>query len=111
VVVSHAGTPVLLGLEHIAVGCPDWDLVPLAVDLKDFARIREVGYQSFVRAYGGYDVLDSPHFRILADIHELRWACRFIGDAATSITARETVHYRIACLRGDVRRPWRRTDY
>jgi phosphotransferase family enzyme len=106
VVVLHTGRPVLLGLEHIAVGCPGWDLVPLAADFIDFARIRKVSYQSFVRAYGGYDVMKSPHFQILADIHELRWACRFIGDTATSATARRTLHYRIACIRGEISRPW-----
>ena len=109
VVVPRGGVPALLDLEHVAIGCPDWDLVPLAVGFRDFARIRQVDYEAFVHAYGGYDVMDTCHFRVMADIQELRWACFAIGKGLTSGAARKKAQNRIACLRGEIRRPWKWT--
>lgn len=111
VVVPTCGIPVLLDFEHVAIGWPDWDLVPLAVDFNDFARIPQADYQAFVAAYGGYDVIKSSHFRTLADIQELRWVCFAIGKGSASIVAREQARHRISCIRGDVPHPWSWTAF
>jgi hypothetical protein len=106
VAVPASGPPILLDLEHVAIGHPDWDLIPLAVDYTDFARLSEEDYRSFVRAYGGHDVTTTPGFRVLAEIQELRWVCFVISKAETSQDANREARHRIACLRGDVPRPW-----
>lgn len=111
VAVPASGPPILLDLEHVAIGHPDWDLIPLAVDYTDFARLDEEDYRSFVRAYGGHDVTTTPGFRVLAEIQELRWVCFVISKADTSHDANTEARHRIACLRGDVPRPWSWTAF
>jgi hypothetical protein len=106
VAVPSSGAPILLDLEHVSIGHPDWDLIPLAVDYIDFARLDEREYRAFVRAYGGYDVTESRGFRVLADIQELRWTAFVISKSANSRAAGVEARHRIACLRGGVPRPW-----
>ena len=106
VVVPRPGLPVLLDLEAVAVGQPEWDLVQTAVDHTDFNRIDRAEYISFVDAYGGYDVTSLADYRVLADIQELRWVCFALSKSEASPAAAQQVHHRIACLRGDVPRPW-----
>ncbi|MDV6011666.1 phosphotransferase [Haloechinothrix sp. LS1_15] len=107
--VSDARSPVVLDLERVAQGHADWDLIPLAADYADFARLTEDDYRQFVLAYGGYDVLTSARFRVLADIQELRWATFVLGRATASPGAAREAQHRLACLRGCVPRPWKWT--
>lgn len=111
VAVPPSGPPILLDLEHVAIGHPDWDLIPLAVDYSDFARLSGEDYRSFVRAYGGHDVITTPGFRVLAEIQELRWVCFVISKSETSQDASREARHRIACIRGDVARPWSWTAF
>jgi aminoglycoside phosphotransferase (APT) family kinase protein len=106
VAVSDSAPPTLLDLEHVSIGHPDWDLVSIAVDHTDFARLTAADYHAFVAAYGGYDVTTTPVFRTLADIQELRWVCFVLSKSATSTHAARETRHRIACLRGDTPRPW-----
>ncbi|MBF6332499.1 aminoglycoside phosphotransferase family protein [Nocardia transvalensis] len=106
-VVPPSGVPTLLDLDKVSLGRPDWDLIQLAVDYADFNRISEPDYRSFVEAYGGYDVTTQPSFRVLADIQELRWVGFALGRAGASETAAQQAKHRIACLRGQIPRPWR----
>lgn len=105
VVVPDGGAPTVLDFDHAGVGPPEWDLVPLAVDHTDFARISTAEYQSFVDAYG-YDVTTWPGYRVLAAIRELRWTAFALGKAGASRAAATEAHHRIACLRGRIPRPW-----
>jgi aminoglycoside phosphotransferase (APT) family kinase protein len=100
------GTPVLLDLECAGVGRPEWDLITLAADLVDFARITTEDYNAFVHAYGGVDVTAWGGFRTLADVREFRWVSFAIGKSATTRAARREAAHRISCLRGRVTRPW-----
>lgn len=106
VAVTTDGQPLLLDLEHVSHGDPDWDLIPIAVDRTDFARLSQDDYRAFVGAYGGHDVTTTKKFRLLADTQELRWVCFVLGKAARSTVAFNETQHRIACLRGDVSRPW-----
>lgn len=99
-------SPVLLDLENVGIGRPEWDLVPLAVDHTDFGRITADEYWAFVGAYGGYNVIAWPGFRTLAAIRELRWVCFVLSKADTDEDAEREAHHRIACLRGEIPRPW-----
>jgi hypothetical protein len=106
VAVPTAGAPILLDLEHVAIGHPDWDLIQLGVDYTDFARIDKQEYRAFVRAYGGYDVTATPGFRVIADIQELRWTRFVLSKAESSAAAAREARHRIACLQGEEPRPW-----
>lgn len=110
VVPLAGGLPVLLDLDHVSLGHPAWDLAPLAADHIDFARITDAEYQSFVTAYGGHDIVATPLFRTLADVEELRWTAFVLGKR-TSAEARQETQHRIACLRGNVPRPWTWTAF
>lgn len=111
VAVPAHSQPLLLDLEHVSHGDPDWDLIPIAVDHTDFARLTADDYRSFVDAYGGHDVTTTSKFRLLADIQELRWVCFVLGKAARSAAAAHETQHRIACLRGGVSRPWTWTAF
>lgn len=106
VAVPDGGGPVLLDLDHVAVGPPQWDLIALAVDHTDFGRLAPGEYRSFVASYGT-DVTEWPGYRTLADIQELRWVTFALTRAATGDHAAATeARHRIACLRGKHPRPW-----
>src|SRR5699024_6229203 len=111
VAVPQTGTPVLLDLEHVSCGHSDWDLIPIAVDYADFARLTSTDYHDFVAAYGDHDVTATPGFRVLADIQELRWVVFVLGKAANSAHAVREAQHRIACLRGEIPRPWTWTAF
>lgn len=98
--------PILLDFEKVATGHRGWDLVQLAVDHTDFGRIDAAAYQSFVDAYGGDDVTEWPTFRHYSAIQELRWVAFVMVKASASPKARTEVHHRLACLRGEVPKPW-----
>jgi hypothetical protein len=105
VAVTKSHELILLDLEHVSIGHCEWDLIPLAVDYTDFARLTAADYQSFVEAYG-QDVTIEPEFRVLANVQELRWVCFVLSKSGTNPTASQESRHRIACLRGDVPRPW-----
>ncbi|GAB2662542.1 phosphotransferase enzyme family protein [Nocardia goodfellowii] len=106
-VVPPSGISTVLDLDKVSLGRPEWDLIQLAVDYADFRRVSTDQYRSFVRAYGGYDVTSWPTFRLFADIQELRWVGFALDRAGTSEPAAQQATHRIACLRGDILRPWR----
>lgn len=106
VAVPESGPPILLDLEMVSRGRREWDLMQIAVDHTDFARITVEEYDSFVTAYGGYDVTTAPGYRTLADIQELRWVCFALSKADARSDAADQARHRIACIRGDVPRPW-----
>jgi aminoglycoside phosphotransferase (APT) family kinase protein len=106
VAVPEHGPPILLDLDHLGIGRPEWDLVSLAVDHTDFARLTAADYQAFTSAYGGYDVTRWPGFRTLATIRELRWTTFVLSKAEANSAAASEAGHRIACLQGKVDRPW-----
>ncbi len=106
VAVPDSSPPILLDLEMVSIGRREWDLIQIAVDYTDFARINSKEYDSFVTAYGGSDVTEIPDYRTFADIQELRWVCFALSKVEDRPDAAEQVRHRIACIRGDVPRPW-----
>jgi aminoglycoside phosphotransferase (APT) family kinase protein len=106
VAVPADGVPVLLDLDNLGLGLREWDLIPLAVDHTDFARITSSEYAAFVDAYGGYDVTTWPDYRTLATTTELRWTAFALNKASTDSKTKEQARHRVACLKGEVRQPW-----
>ncbi|MFD8493289.1 phosphotransferase [Amycolatopsis sp. NPDC059657] len=106
IAVPKSGQPIVLDLEAVSIGHRAWDLIQLAVDYTDFARITEADYCSFVAAYGGYDVTADADYRLFGDIQELRWVCFALSKADQRRTLAEEARHRFACIRGEVPRPW-----
>ncbi|WP_433194004.1 phosphotransferase enzyme family protein [Nocardia sp. CA-107356] len=105
-VVPPSGPPIVLDLDKVSVGRPGWDLIQLAVDYTDFARIPAADYLSLVNAYGGQDITDWSDFRLFADIQELRWVGFALERAAANESAAQQAKHRIACVRGQIPKPW-----
>ncbi|WP_245558243.1 phosphotransferase family protein [Nocardia thailandica] len=105
VVVPHDGIPIVVDLERVSLGRPAWDLIQVAADRTDFDRLSEGDYRSFVDTYGA-DVTTDPAFRLLADLQELRWVVFALSQSSSSDNAAYQVRHRLACLRGDIARPW-----
>lgn len=105
-VVPFGGSPIIIDLERVSLSRPEWDLIPIAADHTDFDRLSEADYLAFVEAYGA-DITTNPAFRLLADIQELRWTVFALSRSATSENAEGQVRHRLACLRGEIGRPWR----
>ncbi|MEV6067607.1 aminoglycoside phosphotransferase family protein [Nocardia sp. NPDC052001] len=105
-VAPPSGDPIVLDLDNVSMGWREWDLVQLAVDYTDFQRISDDEYESFVAAYGGYDVTRWAGYRVLADIQEFRWAGFALGRSDGSHAVVTEAAHRIACLRGLVPKPW-----
>lgn len=106
VAVPDRGGSILLDLEHVSLGPPEWDLIAIAADRTDFRRIDPAEYRSFVDAYGGHDVTTWPGYRTMADILELRWVCFALGKGGRDKAATDEARHRVACLRGEIPRPW-----
>jgi len=105
VAVPEHGPPVLLDLEQVGIGDPVWDLAPLAVDYADFSRVSTEEYGTFTDAYGA-DITTWSGFRTVATICELRWTAFVLSKADGANRATTEAHHRVACLRGEVARPW-----
>ncbi|PXY28527.1 hypothetical protein BA062_21890 [Prauserella flavalba] len=110
VAVPEYGEPVLLDLEQVGVGDPAWDLAPLAVDYADFSRVSDDDYRAFSDAYGA-DVLRWTGFRPVATVSELRWTAFVLSKADGTNDATREARHRLACLRGEVERPWSWTAF
>lgn len=106
IAIPVSGLPVLLDLDKVSMGDPQWDLGQIAVDHHDFDRLTDSDYRTFVDAYGGRDITVEPEFRMYADIQELRWTAFAISLAGQSRRAGDEAVRRIACLRGKIPKPW-----
>ncbi|MGM1060656.1 phosphotransferase enzyme family protein [Saccharothrix sp. Mg75] len=109
--VPENGPPTLVDLDRVGLGPREWDLIPLAVDHTDFARITPADYDAFVDAYGGHDVTTHPGYRTLATTTELRWTAFTLRKAETDHKATNEATHRLACLRGDIQQPWKWTAF
>ncbi|GAA3348813.1 aminoglycoside phosphotransferase family protein [Amorphoplanes nipponensis] len=98
--------PVILDLEAFCVGPELWDLIAIAVDFTDFARIPKSEYEGFAAAYH-FDVITSPAYLLLAEVQELRWTAYVIGKSKPGSAAESEAAHRVACLKGEVSRPWK----
>lgn len=97
---------VLLDLERVAIGPPEWDLVSTAMENDSTTWCTDDDYAEFVEGYGE-DVKDWPQYELFRNIRELRKACYVAELAGDQPAAREETTFRIDCLRGvHGPRPW-----
>lgn len=108
--VAHAASqPVLIDLETVCVGPPEWDLALPGTYTASLKWLKPGEYQDFVDAYGGSDVTASPHFRLLRRIRELRMTSWYAQLASESAESAVQFRHRVACLADDaLPRSWSR---
>jgi aminoglycoside phosphotransferase (APT) family kinase protein len=106
VVRTEDGALLVLDLERVAVGPPEWDLLHTAISHATVGTVSEEEYQDFCRAYG-IDVIRWPGYPVLRDIRELRLALFAAQIATDDPRQQQQATHRLACLRGDLGpRPW-----
>jgi hypothetical protein len=96
------GQPVLIGLDHVAIGPREWDLVPTATYYDSFGWIEKEDYDAFVATYG-FDVTTRRAFATLRQIRELLMIARLSQQAPGSAE----LAMRISTVReGQRRKAW-----
>ncbi|MCM6772286.1 aminoglycoside phosphotransferase family protein [Nocardia sp. CDC159] len=106
VIVTRDGRVLLRNLDQLAIGPPEWDLVPTALELVSLGWTTTQQYAEFTRAYG-HDVLRWAGYFLLRDIRELHLVTRAAQAALTHPGYRGQALHRLSCLRGDEGpRPW-----
>lgn len=106
IVATDDGQVVVLDLERLSVGPPEWDLTNTAIDYTTFGDLGEAGYHDFCDLYG-VDVMTWPGFTLLRDMAEFRITCWMAQRATEHPDAQGEAELRVACLRGKHGpRPW-----
>ncbi len=90
----------LLNPENLAIGPPEWDLVPTALTFRSFGWISAARYARFCNAYH-YDVTRWAGFFLLRDIRELQMTMAAARAAADDPGYRRQARWRLACIRGN----------
>lgn len=104
---TEDGQVVLVDLERVGIGLPQWDLVSTAIKHSSFGFLTAEQYEEFCVAYGA-DVTGWHGFDVLRDIRELRMTTMAAQLAATDSSVADQAALRVACVRGEKGpRPWR----
>ena len=91
----------------MCIGPREWDLAPTGLYATSLGWISGVEYQSFLRAYGGFDVTAAPAFPLLARMRELRMTAWLAMHVTGSGRATDEFAHRVACLIDpDLSRRW-----
>ncbi len=90
----------LLNAENLAIGPPEWDLIPTAVECRSFGWITAADYARFCDGYQ-CDVTRWAGFYLLRDIRELLMTMAAAHAAAADPGLRQQARWRLSCIRGD----------
>ncbi|SUA46087.1 Phosphotransferase enzyme family [Nocardia africana] len=90
----------VLNLENLSIGPPEWDLVPTAIAYASLGWISSAQYAGFCDAYH-LDVIRWPGFFLLRDIVEFRMTMDAVRAAVADPIHRHQARWRLACIRGD----------
>ncbi|MFI6341206.1 phosphotransferase family protein [Streptomyces sp. NPDC050535] len=91
--------PILLDLERVSVGPPEWDLVSTAVKMTTTGAVSEAEYAQFCATYGS-DVTRWDGYELLAGARQLRMTSYAAQHAASRPEWQTEAQYRVDCLRG-----------
>ncbi len=106
IVATDDGQVIVLDLERLSIGPPEWDLTAAAIDYTTFGELTAEGYRDFCRRYGA-DVMTWDGFELFRDMSEFRITCWMAQRAAEHPEAQAEAELRVACLRGRRgTRPW-----
>jgi aminoglycoside phosphotransferase (APT) family kinase protein len=92
------GSVALLDFDSVCIGPREWDLAPTGLYATSLGWITRAEYRSFVDAYGGFDVTQSPTFGLLARMRELRMTAWLAMQAGESAKITAEVSHRVACI-------------
>ncbi|WP_351234584.1 aminoglycoside phosphotransferase family protein [Streptomyces sp. NPDC002133] len=96
----------MMDLERLSAGPPEWDLVSTAVRMTTTGAVTPQQYATYCEAYG-IDVTAWPGYRILAGARELRMVTYAAQHAASNSEWAPQAQHRVDCLRGRRGpRPW-----
>ncbi len=90
----------MLNLENLSIGPPEWDLVPTAIAYASLGWITSAQYARFCDTYHR-DVMRWPGFFLLRDILEFRMTMDAVRAAGADPVHRDQARWRLACIRGD----------
>lgn len=103
---TQNGSLLVLDLEQVSIGPPEWDLLHTAISHATVGMVPEREYLDFSSTYG-LDVTHWPGYPVLRDIRELRLTLFAAQIAADDPRQQQQATHRLACLRGDLGpRPW-----
>ncbi|MGH3897666.1 MAG: phosphotransferase enzyme family protein [Pseudonocardiaceae bacterium] len=98
-VLLHAGNPVLIDFERVAIGPWEWDLIDTAVTVTRFG-LPEQRYLNFADAYG-FDVRAWNGYEIYRRLWELRATTWFMQNGQHSREAAREVEVRLQTWRDE----------
>lgn len=100
------GSLIVLDLERVAIGAPEWDLLHTAISHATVGAVPGQEYRQFCRTYG-LDVTCWQGYPLLRDIRELRLTLFAAQMATDDPRQHQQAAHRLACLRGELGpRPW-----
>lgn len=98
--------PILIDLERMAWGHPEWDLAVTATEYVSAGFWTAEQYAAFVDSYG-YDVTEWDGFDLLRQTHELKMTSWLMQNVNESDAIREEYELRMEAIRdGRSSRPW-----
>ncbi len=100
-IATTADGPLLLGVPNIALGPPEWDLAPAAIECFSVGWLPGGAYRHFCDEYRA-DVTSWPGFYLLRDILEFRLLIHATRTATADPAMADQAQHRLACLRGDI---------
>jgi aminoglycoside phosphotransferase (APT) family kinase protein len=106
-VIVDQGVPKFIDLDGFCIGPREWDLLLTAMYHDRYGWHTREEYEAFCETYGT-DVMESPHYQLLADVRELLMVTWIAQKATESEELAAEVSRRISDLRtGASRKGWK----
>ncbi|MBN9791795.1 aminoglycoside phosphotransferase family protein [Pseudonocardia sp. TMWB2A] len=104
--VPKGGDPVLIDLENISIGQPEWDLSVTATEWQVAGFWSDDQYQSFVDGYG-FDVTTWPGFQVIKQAQAIKMTTWLMQNINESQEIRDEYELRMRTIRdGEPLRCW-----
>jgi Ser/Thr protein kinase RdoA (MazF antagonist) len=100
------GNPVVIDLDDFATGPREWDLIQTALFYDRYGWHSREEYDAFVKVYG-YDIMQWPGYRVLADVREFVMVTWLVQKAGESDQTAGEARKRVDAIRtGASRTDW-----
>ncbi|RZT89060.1 Ser/Thr protein kinase RdoA (MazF antagonist) [Pseudonocardia sediminis] len=101
------GKPILIDLENVAIGHPEWDLAVTATEWQVAGFWTDEQYQEFVEGYGGFDVTSWSGFEVLRRAQAIKMTTWLMQNVNESQEIRDEYELRMRTIRdGEPLRCW-----
>ncbi|MGH7883291.1 MAG: phosphotransferase [Candidatus Dormibacteraceae bacterium] len=98
---SPEGQILLIDLDNLAIGIPEYDLAEIGVNYHSMGWCSESDYRGFSTTYGR-DILKSPDFPLLSGILELERVTWLMQNVTTSRATAREFKWRVQTLREEI---------